>query len=239
MHTIFTIDSGEAGMVTCEVSDNDGKVSRKKIKLEDFYGIILKSNNALSRPEWTYYFNPPGMFIGPGQTRGLVIGAGNGSSMRALFFIPAGRQVLNYVGHIYIVPFPSLLFYFESENGRLSVTRVFAVRIRDCSELGTDTQLYAFPFGNVDSYGGSVCWGETKHPPVQEISDFQGIISSFFGSEINDDYYMAGKHVIQKEEFCMQRGLLIHLAALDGGFPEEYLVKSQTTVKQIEEKFHF
>ena len=124
----------------------------------------------------------------------------------ALFFIPAGRQVLNYVGHIYIVPFPSLLFYFESENGRLSVTRVFATRIRDCSELGTDTQLYAFPFGNVDSYGGSVCWGETKHPPVQEISDFQGIISSFFGSEINDDYYMAGKHVIQKEEFCMQRG---------------------------------
>ncbi len=43
MHTIFTIDSGEAGMVTCEVSDNDGKVSRKKIKLEDFYGIILKA----------------------------------------------------------------------------------------------------------------------------------------------------------------------------------------------------
>ena len=37
----------------------------------------------------------------------------------------------------------------------------------------------------------------------------------------------------------MQRGLLIHLAALDGGFPGEYLVKSQTTVKQIEEKFHF
>ena len=104
-------------MVTCEVSDNDGKVSRKKIKLEDFYGIILKSNNALSRPEWTYYFNPPGMFTGPGQTRGLVIGAGNGSSMRALFFIPADRQVLNYVGHIYIVPFPSLLFYFESETG--------------------------------------------------------------------------------------------------------------------------
>ena len=50
---------------------------------------------------------------------------------------------------------------------------------------------------------------------------------------------MAGKHVIQKEEFGMQRGLLIHLAALDGGFPGEYLVKSQTTVKQIEEKFHF
>lgn len=240
MYTVFKIDSGEAGVVACEVADTDGKVSKKKIKLEDFYSIIRNSSDALSQAEWTYYFNPPGTFTGLKQTKGLVIGAGNGSAMRAVFFIPADRQVLNYVGDTYIVPFPSLLFYFESENGHLSDTYVFAARIKDCSELGTDTRLYAFPFGNVEPRGGKVCWGDTKHPHIQGISDFQGVISSFFGSEVNDDYYQAGNHVIRKEEFRMQRGLLIHLAGLDGGFPDEYLVGSGTgTFKKIEEKFYF
>lgn len=240
MYTLFKIDSGEAGMVTCEVGGFDGKVSKKKIKLEDFYSIVKKSSDALSKQDWTYYFNPPGTFTGLGQTKGLVIGAGNGSAMRAVFFIPAGRQVLNYVGSSYIVPFPSLLFYFESDNGHLMDTRVFAVKIRDCSGLGTDTPLYAFPFGNVESCGGKVCWGDTKHPRIQDISDFHGIISSFFGSEVNDDYYQSGKHIIPREEFRMQRGLLNHLAKLDGGFPDEYLVRSGTaTFMEIEEKFYF
>ena len=240
MYTLFKIDSGEAGLVTCEVGDFDGKVSKKKIMLEDFYSIIKRNSDELSKQDWTYYFNPPHTFTSLKQTKGLVIGAGNGRSMRAVFFIPADRQVLNYVGSSYIVPFPSLLFYFESDNGHLLNTHVFAVKIKDCSGLGTDTPLYAFPFGNVDSCDGRVCWGSTKHPHIQSISDFQGIISSFFGSEVNDDYYQAGKHVIPKEEFKMQRGLLIHLSKLDGGFPDEYLVGSGSgTFKKIEEKFYF
>ncbi len=240
MYTIFKIDSGEAGIVTCEVGGFDGKVSRKQIKLEDFYGIVKKSSNNLVHPDWTYYFNPPETFTGLGQTKGLVIGAGNGRSMRAVFFIPADRQVLNYVGTGYVVPFPSLLFYFEADNGRLSGTYVYASTIKDCSELGTDTQLYVFPFGNVEAYSGKVCWGNTKHPQIQSISDFQGIISGFFGSEVNDDYYQAGSHVILKEEFLMQRGLLNHLADLDGGFPDEYLVRSGTrTFKHLEANFYF
>ncbi|MDE5824194.1 MAG: prokaryotic E2 ligase family D protein, partial [Lachnospiraceae bacterium] len=240
MYTVFRIDSGEAGIVTCEIGDTDGKVSRKKIKLEDFYGIVKASSGILSQQEWTYYFNPPGTFSGLRQTRGLVIGAGNGSDMRAVFFIPADKQVLNYVGTSYIVPFPSLLFYFESKNGHLSHTYVFAAKIKNCTELETGTQLYAFPFGNVDAHGGRVCWGDTKHPRIQGISCFQSIISSFFGSEVNDDYYKAGYHVIRKKEFEMQRGLLIHLAGLDGGFPDDYLVESGAgTFRKIEEKFYF
>lgn len=240
MYTLFKIDSDEAGVVACEVGGADGKVSRKKIRLEDFYSIVKKTSFSLSMQDWTYFFNPPETFTGLEQTRGLVIGAGNGSAMRAAFFIPADRQVINYVGSTYIVPFPSLLFYFESDNGCLLNTHIFAVKIKDCSGLGTDTPLYTFPFGNVDPYSGKVCWGNTKHPHIQGIPDFQGIISSFFGSEVNDDFYEAGKHVIFKKEFRMQRGLLIHLSKLDGGFPDEYLVGSRTgTFKKIEEKFYF
>ncbi len=240
MYTSFKIDSGEAGMVTCEVGDADGKVSRKKIKLKDFFDIIRKSTSVLFHSDWTYYLNPPETFSGLKQTKGLVIGAGNGSALNAVFFIPAGRQVLNYVGNSYVMPFPSILFYFESEGGCLLNTYVFAAKIRDSSELGTETCLYAFPFGNVDAHSGKVCWGDTKHPFIQNISDFQNIISSFFGSEINNDYYAAGSHVIEREEFRMQRGLLNHLSKLDGEFPDEYLVRSNVgTFMRIEEKFYF
>ncbi len=240
MYTSFKIDSGEADIVICEVAYTDGKVSRKKIKLKDFFGIIRKSASTLFQSDWTYYFNPPGTFSGLKQIKGLVIGAGNGSALRAVFFIPAGRQALNYVGSSYIIPFPSILFYFESENGCLLNTYAFAAKIRDCSELGTETCLYAFPFGNVDAHSGKVCWGDTRHPLIQRISDFHGIISSFFGSEVNDDYYSAGSHIIQKKEFQMQRGLLNHLAKLCGEFPDEYLVKSGIgTFRKIEEKFCF
>lgn len=240
MYTTFKIDSGAAGIVTCEVGDTDGKVTKKEIRLEDFYSLIKSSSGLLSQTKWTYYFNPPGTFGGLEQTKGLVIGAGNGSDMRAVFFIPADRQVINYVGTSYIVPFPSLLFYFESDNGRLADTRVYAAKIRDSAELRTDTQLYAFPFGNVEPHSGKVCWGSTKHPRIQDMSDFQTVISSFFGSEVNDDYYKAGCHVVRKEEFAMQRGLLIHLAGLDGEFPDDYLVAGgEGTFKVIEERFYF
>ena len=73
MYTLFKIDSGEAGLVTCEVGDFDGKVSKKKIMLEDFYSIIKRNSDELSKQDWTYYFNPPHTFTSLKQTKGLVI----------------------------------------------------------------------------------------------------------------------------------------------------------------------
>lgn len=240
MKAKFTINSDEAGLVTCEIEDMDGAVVKKKVKLEDYCSMIYDSSEKLTQSQWQYCFNPPDTFSHMAGIRGLVMGAYSNSSMRAVFFIPADRQAMNYVGTSYVIPFPSLIFYFETQKEKLTDTRVYAVKIRHCGELGTDTRLYAFPFGNVEAESGHVCWGNTTFTSIHQFPDFHRVISSFFGSEVNDDYYHAGHHVTDMEMFRMQRGLLNHLAGLDGGFPEEYLVGSgMGTFEALEQRFIF
>lgn len=227
MEAVFKIDSNNAGIVLCECTDRYGAEIRKKITVEDFVKIIQSNGEDIAGLyDETLYCNPPKGCRNLKGIDGLYLGKReNSKTFSAVFFIPGHKNVLNYHGKNYTIPYPPLIFYFEVVRGILSETLVYATKCVSMDDLDSDTQLYRFPFGNV-SESGEVCWGSVEFPILNRYEDLRPVIYQYFGSEVNDDYYRIDVSVKGRDEFHLQRGLLEDLQDWDS-FPEEYLVESR------------
>ena len=154
-------------------------------------------------------------------------------SKRAIFYLPAARRVMYYetTENPYVFEFPSLIFYMETKKTKVDTSsmRIFAVKEKTLEEIGSDTVLYHYPFGNVYSEG-KICWGGTSMPEIEMMSDFKKIILTFFGSVTNDDLFKHTKRV--KKDIVCQRELFEFLVQADC-FPNEILVSTKRTLAEL------
>lgn len=100
---------------------------------------------------------------------------------------------MNFSGEQMALPYPSCIFYISAASGVLLNSSCFAVKEKGIEELREDTQLYAFPFGNVYPANGSICWGSNNMKGLNSYEDLRTAIIKFYSSESNSDYVSVGK----------------------------------------------
>lgn len=131
-------------------------------------------------------------------THGIAIGV-RGKRSYILAISPSRERTISYVGPRdtketgnLTVQYPPILFGMAREGvGSKSFRKavVFVLGSSDLSRLsvtGTGNVGVSFPYGNVYSNTGYVCWGTTPHTHIQTMKDMEDL---FFGSSFNGDLY--------------------------------------------------
>ena len=141
-------------------------------------------------------------------------------SGKIMMIIPMLRTVAQFEKTRYEIPFPALLFFYSIKRGKISATEVYALKGERWNEKSI---LYNYPFGNVNIYSHSVCWGNNVLPNIDDLQKLDVICSLFYTSPCNNDYYTAGKSTVWK--IGNLRGVFEKLK-VKSNFPERILVSS-------------
>lgn len=219
MKTIITLDDEkfegkyyEAAHVQT-VKDNGVKMA-KYVDLKALLQHMIDSR-ALDDPLLRIGRLPQGFFDGA-----IRYAADDRPTGHILTIIPKGRRMLQFEHTRYDMCYPALLFHYRINGGKVTATRIFAVKGKSWSNR---TRLYNYPFGNVSVDGGHTCWGSNQLPAVDILKKLEVVTSLFFDSPCNNDYYKAGRST--KLHLHNLRELLEELKD-KAAFPDEILVKS-------------
>lgn len=74
-----------------------------------------------------------------------------------------------------------------------------AKKVTELFEIGNLPKLYHWPFSNVSSKNGSVCYGNNNIRKIEKLSDLDILPIIFFDSALNGDYYYSGRTTLKKE----------------------------------------
>lgn len=134
-------------------------------------------------------------------THGIAVGS-RGRVVYTLAISPSQERMIHYTGALdpnmsqerrITALFPPILFGMAQNQagGARAFSRavVFALGSSDRSRLtatGTGSIGVAFPYGNVYTGAGNICWGSVPHSQVRTIRDLEML---FFGSDFNGDLY--------------------------------------------------
>lgn len=141
--------------------------------------------------------------------------------------LPAGRQLMQYEETRYDVCVPSLVFYFHVCEERVKQTKVFAIKDKRPTE---NSCLYRYPFGNVNSGTGNVCWGSNTLSKIKELKGVEKIMTLFIQSPCNNDLYNSENCVGVKD--LPLRQLMEELKCKEM-FPVEYLMPIKKERKTV------
>lgn len=109
---------------------------------------------------------------------------------KVLIILPKGRQIMQYEQTRYDVFVPSLVFYLTVSKSRINTAKVFAIKDDRPDEKSL---LFVYPFGNVDTSSGSICWGSNTLKNITCLRELDEIVALFLQSECNEDHYRPGE----------------------------------------------
>ena len=104
-------------------------------------------------------------------------------SCRALFKLPADRQLIVYCGQAFLVALPALVFDFTVIDEVLIPKRSFVYSEKN-------GVLYHYPLTNVYE-DGRICWGNLKIPACMSVSDMKRAVDFFMQAPGNSDLSMS------------------------------------------------
>lgn len=136
---------------------------------------------------------------------------------KVLIILPKSRQIMKYEQTHYDVCVPSLVFYLTVWDSRINITRVFAIKDERPNEK---SPLFVYPFGNVNTSSGSVCWGSNRLRTITCLRELDEIVALFLQSECNEDHYRPGESCALDTPL---RGLFEMLKEAEH-FPDELLI---------------
>lgn len=201
----FCDDDSQVVNVTIK---EDKKTSRKRISFKDFITALLMStmnDDSKYRPIGTL---PQGYVTGS-------ISATNTKDCKVTLQLPAQIRPILYYNKLYNIPYPALVFYFEAgKDGRVTESKCYASTENN---LTPNIPLYRYPFGNVYSDTNNICWGNIALPVIEELKDFDKLLTLFFGGSTNDDLWKKGE-----TGSSTQRELIEKLSKMES-FPNEWL----------------
>lgn len=158
--------------------------------------------------QWSDYLSTHGLAVGTRGKRQYVLGV-----------IPAKERTVNYTGPLdtanasrsLTCQFPPILLGLMREGtgpksfrNAVVFTLPHGVNMTTLGVTVGANVAASFPYGNVYSGAGRICWGNVPHNHIQTIKDLEDL---FFGSDFNGDLYVAGG------------GRLISLARANKGKP--------------------
>lgn len=92
------------------------------------------------------------------------------------------------------VGMPKLLFQFvlthvpgNTESRTLQQSFVYALKSNN-ELVDEQTDLYTFPFPNVNKFDHAICWGSNLNLIIPSLTHIQTLINLFISSQFNEDY---------------------------------------------------
>lgn len=213
-----------------EVSiEKNGLISKKLVNLSDFLDELSshRSTNFGMLPRGVRICESRGSFlvIGvefPKQTRSVVYKTGYMSEEESQTFEKASLP-----GGLLLVK-----LYKESDKEfKVGNSYIYAM---SGNRLQFDTdRLYNYPMPNVYP-DGKICWGTVNLGTISSISAVEGMISSFFANNFNNDLFSSSIKTTERCPFHDVAGVADYFTALSANeFSDEWLVESQYRVREI------
>ncbi|WP_337020134.1 hypothetical protein [Oceanobacillus massiliensis] len=100
--------------------------------------------------------------------------------------VPKQQWKITYGNNPVFLGFPRLVFKYVLEGNR--ITSLYVVAVKGRSSITGDTQLFHFPFANVDHVNAKVCMGTNQFPEVDDIVSLDMMHLLFFSAPFGDDY---------------------------------------------------
>jgi len=210
--------SDSIGTVT--IKEDDGSVMHKKL----LNSVILDAFQKTSTKE-QYHAVPPLLQKHLPFVEGLLYGYKDKQELKGIFFVQESIRFMNFSGEQLLIPYPSCLFSFTSNYGQLTSSKCYCVTESKMEDLHDGSQLFAYPFGNVDPYDAYICWGSNRLGILSNYQDLKNLIITFFSSESNADYATSG---ISFRNYNNYRDFLAMLCKKKD-FPKDTLVPSKQT----------
>jgi hypothetical protein len=156
--------------------DTDGISKQKLVMVSDVVSSLMSSFKFSTGllPNNTRFFS--------GTKTSYTIGIETPPRIRR--FLKSSSSTGKLPGELKI-PFPTCLFVFEVKGGRITDTKVFA--LRGLAQREVDT-VCRFPFGNTYN-DGRVCWGSNKLPAIPNPLALVSIVATFFDAPFNGDLF--------------------------------------------------
>ena len=214
----FTVDN--PAVVAVKITTVEGATIRKNISTESFLQMIkaaIDDDVDLSSCRWG------------GVPEGLIdISFHSKGNFIALTQVPAGVYLVDYCNNKYSIPFPSLLFYTKVLNGRVTSSKVFAVKE---DRVTKNTELYNYPFGNVHE-NGNICWGSNQLPNINMPLELNIIPRLFLSAPTNSDLWRADKRLNLEGVEPILSKVYEHLNGKEK-FPLNVLIKTKYSIDAL------
>lgn len=218
MHITADFDTSLVKGVRITLQD-DISVQTKTISMED-YIRILNNSRALDKSYTRIGKLPQGYVDG-------FVANGDRITGKLLLHLQKGihRCTLIDEKNTSSVGFPHLLFVFEVQDGVLRASRVYAVK-DDQKHITNTTPVYLYPYGNVSTSTGGICWGGNIIPNIDDFRYLNTLMALFVTSPTNTHLYQQDKTSL----YLSLSELLLHFQ--DKEFNEDVLIPC---VKQCKE----
>lgn len=107
---------------------------------------------------------------------------------RIILKIPAGYHDIIYYGTPYAsFPLPAMVLGFVIKpDGHISSKKLVMV---EEGILRDETEIYSYPFSNVNQYNFEICVGRNLLPEIQELRQLSSLPYFFLSIPNNDDYF--------------------------------------------------
>jgi hypothetical protein len=106
---------------------------------------------------------------------------------RVYLDIPKSLWMIQYHDQKKRIGFPRLLLrYSVHHNGNVMDFHMFALANR--GRIENKSEIFRFPFTNVEHSSGKVCMGTNTFPTIKELTQLETLHGLFFNSPFGDDY---------------------------------------------------
>lgn len=136
--------------------------------------------------------------------------------------LPKKKWQIEYKGERHLVGFPRLVLNYSLYKNTIHSFKIAAVK--ENGNINSDTEIYYFPYSNVEQNTGEVCMGLNTFPEVNSLHQLEGMHHLFFSAPFGEDY---GARAIGKS--------LADLFKLfkDKEFDDELLIPSKRSLKDF------
>lgn len=208
--------------IELEILNNDGTVEIRQASANELLKIIDSSQKRKKSEIIDSNLLPNGLVRVLESHDRLVKG----------YFVHTKKGIVpfRYYDKIFLIKdFCPLLFYIVVDREKILKSYVYV--LKDTS-ISNEMQIYKYPFGNV-SRDGHICFGNNSLPLIKGPKDLEQVISIFFASSSNDDYFRNSDKVLEKY-YSEQAILLSRLR--DGKVKMEDILVPYCTMNELVKK---
>lgn len=222
MQILANISSNDINLVKLSMISDENMVIDKTVTFEDYKNAIINvKNDGMNYFRLGYLPNTflDGNFAIEKELTGKLA-----------LYVPGQLQRMTYQNNkdAAMIPFPSLIFFFEVEEGLIKYSQVFSIKEKAANINGT-TILCNYPYGNVSPYEGRICWGSNSLPRIKSFKEFDSLVALFINSPTNNDLFQA-KHSVSKDITLMK---LIQEQSKRSTFNNKLLVETNKTINDV------
>lgn len=218
--------------------DNGAKTARKYITIADLVTALSQPVDIVRGEEGisSNFENETRIPILPPNTLGYSSSKGTLMKERVTIVIPKGVYPIQYIFKniitTHLIGFPKLIMQNvvvsipNTKQRRIVETYLFAIK-DDRKPIDEQTELYSFPFPNVDKTTGGVCWGANADISIEQLSNLDIVFTKFISAPFNEDYGCYLKNGIQNFKSYLE------LEVEDVPFNDDYLLPTNKKVGQL------